>query len=69
VPFGCVCACVRYYLYDIVFTRVVFVQNGVIIPDSYEPNPAYRLVSPHDGIFKLFPSLHERLLQEFTRSQ
>jgi hypothetical protein len=48
---------------------IVFVKNGEVVPDSYEPNPAFRLVTSHDGLFKLLPSLREKLLQAITNNK
>jgi hypothetical protein len=48
---------------------VVQVENGKVIADTYELNPAYQLFTAQNGFFMLFPSLHEKLLQELARTK
>lgn len=42
------------------------VKEGVIVPQSYQPNANHRLLSSN-GFFKLEPSLHQRLMERLVK--
>jgi hypothetical protein len=42
------------------------VEDGAIVPDSYQPNPHHQLLSA-DGLFQLEPTLHQRLIERIHR--
>lgn len=41
------------------------VKTGAIVPNSYQANPNHRILSA-DGLFRLEPTLHERLMERVT---
>jgi hypothetical protein len=43
------------------------VENGAIVPESYQPNPHHRLLTA-DGLFQLEPTLYERLIERIAAS-
>ncbi|KAJ1652436.1 hypothetical protein IWQ61_007224 [Dispira simplex] len=42
----------------------VQVEDGHIVPHSYQPMPSHRMVSPK-GLFRLSPDLHAYMIQQF----